>query len=175
MPEGVLTPGFRDGQRSQTGSLLFHGVKAGVARCSCQRPGVPGRRGNAMAVDKNMRILIVEDYKTMLRILRNLLNQLGFKNIEEASDGSEALHKLKSSPFELIIADWNMEPMTGFQLLKEVRADEKLKKTPFIMVTAESKTENVIAAKQAGVSNYIVKPFSTETLKTKLASVLGPF
>ncbi len=128
-----------------------------------------------MAVDKNMRVLIVEDYKTMLRILRNLLNQLGFKNIEEASDGSEALHKLKAAPFDLVIADWNMEPMTGFQLLKEVRADEKLKKMPFIMVTAESKTENVVAAKQAGVSNYIVKPFSTETLKAKLASVLGPF
>jgi len=128
-----------------------------------------------MAVDKNMRVLIVEDYKTMLRILRNLLNQLGFKNIEEASDGSEALHKLKIAPFDLIIADWNMEPMTGFQLLKEVRADEKLKKTPFIMVTAESKTENVVAAKQAGVSNYIVKPFSTETLKAKMTSVLGPF
>ncbi|MCU0838527.1 MAG: response regulator [Rhodospirillales bacterium] len=128
-----------------------------------------------MAVDKNMRVLIVEDYKTMLRILRNLLNQLGFKNIEEASDGSEALHKLKAAPFDLVIADWNMEPMTGFQLLKEVRADEKLKKMPFIMVTAESKTENVVAAKQAGVSNYIVKPFSTETLKAKLTSVLGPF
>jgi two-component system chemotaxis response regulator CheY len=137
--------------------------------------GAPIRRLDDMAVDKNMRVLIVEDYKTMLRILRNLLNQLGFKNIEEASDGSEALHKLKIAPFDLIIADWNMEPMTGFQLLKEVRADEKLKKTPFIMVTAESKTENVVAAKQAGVSNYIVKPFSTETLKAKMTSVLGPF
>ncbi len=128
-----------------------------------------------MSVDKNMRILIVEDYKTMLRILRNLLNQLGFKNIDEATDGSEAWQKLQDASFDLIIADWNMEPMTGFQLLKQVRADDKLKKLPFIMVTAESKTENVIAAKQAGVSNYIVKPFSTETLKAKLASVLGPF
>jgi two-component system chemotaxis response regulator CheY len=169
---------------AQTASLPFSAVKAG--RCPFvvsyplrRRPltaiGRFGRKVAIMAVDKNMRILLVEDYKTMLRILRNLLNQLGFKNIDEASDGSEALHKLRQAPFDLIIADWNMEPMTGFQLLKEVRADERLKKTPFIMVTAESKTENVIAAKQAGVSNYIVKPFSTETLKAKLVSVLGPF
>jgi two-component system chemotaxis response regulator CheY len=128
-----------------------------------------------MSINKDMRILIVEDYKTMLRILRNLLNQLGFKNIEEASDGSEALQKLRAGPCDLVIADWNMEPMTGFALLKEVRADDKLKALPFIMVTAESKTENVVAAKQAGVSNYIVKPFSTETLKAKIASVFGGF
>tara|TARA_B100000427_G_scaffold228247_1_gene191642 strand:- start:898 stop:1284 length:387 start_codon:yes stop_codon:yes gene_type:complete len=128
-----------------------------------------------MAVDLNMNVLIVDDYQTMLRILRNLLRQLNFKNIDEASDGSEALKKLRSKSFGLVISDWNMEPMTGIQLLREVRADEKLKHIPFIMITAESKSENVIAAKEAGVSNYIVKPFNAETLKGKLVSVLGEF
>ena len=128
-----------------------------------------------MAVDKNMPILIVDDYKTMLRIIRNLLKQLGFDNVEEATDGGAALQKLRTSPFKLIISDWNMEPMTGFQLLKEVRADTHLKGTPFILITAESKTENVIAAKEAGVNNYIVKPFNAATLKTKLESVIGAF
>ncbi|MEM6490858.1 MAG: response regulator [Pseudomonadota bacterium] len=128
-----------------------------------------------MAVDMNMRVLIVDDYKTMLRIIRNLLKQIGFHNVEEASDGSAALDVMRNEQIDLVISDWNMEPMTGLQLLKEVRADDSLKETPFIMVTAESKTENVVAAKQAGVSNYIVKPFNAETLKTKLESVLGPF
>ena len=128
-----------------------------------------------MAVDKNMPILIVDDYKTMLRIIRNLLNQLNFANVEEAADGNTALEKLRSNSIELVISDWNMEPMTGLQLLREVRADSNLKDTPFIMITAESKTENVVAAKEAGVSNYIVKPFNAETLKTKLVSVLGDF
>ncbi len=129
-----------------------------------------------MAVDKNMRILIVDDYKTMLRIIRNLLKQLGFDNIDEATDGSMALQMLRSgTTYGLVISDWNMEPMTGLQLLREVRADAGLKALPFIMVTAESKTENVIAAKEAGVSNYIVKPFNAETLKTKMSSVLGDF
>ena len=128
-----------------------------------------------MAVDMNMPILIVDDYKTMLRIIRNLLKQLGFNNVEEAGDGSAALRKLRDKPFSLVISDWNMEPMTGLQLLKEVRADTQLKDLPFIMVTAESKTENVIVAKQAGVNNYIVKPFNAATLKTKLSSVLGAF
>ena len=128
-----------------------------------------------MAVDKNMPILIVDDYKTMLRIIRNLLNKLNFTNVQEAADGKTALQKLRSNPVELVISDWNMEPMTGLQLLREVRADANLKDTPFIMITAESKTENVVAAKEAGVSNYIVKPFNAETLKTKLVSVLGDF
>ncbi len=128
-----------------------------------------------MAVDMNMNILIVDDYKTMLRIISNLLKQLGFKNIDEATDGSEALRKLRDGYFGLVISDWNMVPMTGLQLLKEVRADSKLKALPFIMVTAESKTENVVEAKTAGVSNYIVKPFNAETLKQKIASVLGAF
>lgn len=128
-----------------------------------------------MTVDKDMNILIVDDYKTMLRIIGNLLKQLGFGNVDEASDGSEALTKLKGKDYDLIISDWNMEPMTGLELLKEVRGDGKMAETPFIMITAESKTENVVAAKQAGVSNYIVKPFNAETLKTKLTAVLGPF
>ncbi len=128
-----------------------------------------------MAVDMNMKVLIVDDYKTMLRILRNLLRQLNFTNIEEAADGAEALGKLKQDTFGLVISDWNMEPMTGIQLLREVRGDDNLKHLPFIMITAESKSENVIAAKEAGVSNYIVKPFNAETLKTKIVSVLGDF
>jgi two-component system chemotaxis response regulator CheY len=126
-------------------------------------------------VDKNMNVLIVDDYKTMLRIIRNLLKQLGFENVEEATDGGMALAKLREKPYGLVISDWNMEPMTGLQLLKEVRADARLKNTPFIMVTAESKTENVVSAKQAGVNNYIVKPFNAETLKTKISAVLGDF
>ncbi len=128
-----------------------------------------------MAIDKNMPILVVDDYKTMLRIIRNLLNQLNFSNIHEATDGQTALCKLRDGSFGMVISDWNMEPMTGLQLLREVRADENLRTTPFIMITAESKTENVIAAKDAGVSNYIVKPFNAETLKTKIVSVLGEF
>ncbi|CAA7626873.1 response regulator [Magnetospirillum sp. UT-4] len=128
-----------------------------------------------MAVDKNMNVLIVDDYKTMLRIIRNLLKQLGFNNVDEATDGSMALQMLRVGNYGLIISDWNMEPMTGLQLLREVRADPKLKAIPFIMVTAESKSENVIAAKEAGVSNYIVKPFNAETLKTKMVTVIGDF
>jgi two-component system chemotaxis response regulator CheY len=128
-----------------------------------------------MAVDTNMPVLIVDDYKTMLRIIRNLLKQLNFNNVDEASDGSEALTKIRAKDYGLVISDWNMEPMTGIQLLREVRADEKTQNLPFIMITAESKTENVIAAKEAGVSNYIVKPFNAQTLKQKMSSVLGPF
>ncbi len=128
-----------------------------------------------MAVDMNMTILIVDDYKTMLRIIRNLLKQLGFNNVDEAADGAAALQKLRGKDYNLVISDWNMEPMTGYQLLKEMRSDGKLQETPFIMITAESKTENVIAAKKAGVNNYIVKPFNAATLKTKMSSVIGDF
>ena len=124
-----------------------------------------------MAVDLSMQVLVVDDYKTMIRIIRNLLKQLGFENVDEAEDGSAALAKMRSKQYGLVISDRNMEPMTGFELLKEVRADDRLKETPFIMVTAESKTENVIAAKKAGVSNYIVKPFNAQTLKSKIDSV----
>ena len=128
-----------------------------------------------MAVNMNMKILIVDDYKTMLRIVRNLLRQLNFSDIDEATDGSMALSMLKQAKYDLVISDWNMEPMTGIELLREVRSDDSLKHIPFVMITAESKTENVVLAKQAGVSNYIVKPFNAETLKMKLVSVLGPF
>ena len=128
-----------------------------------------------MAVDLNMPVLVVDDYQTMIRIIRNLLIQLGFKNIEDAKDGRQALDKLNGGKFGLVISDWNMEPMTGYELLQQVRASDSLKTTPFIMITAESKTENVIAAKKAGVSNYIVKPINAETLKGKLKTVLGEF
>ena len=118
-----------------------------------------------------MPILVVDDYNTMIRIIRNLLKQLGFENVDEASDGTTALERMREKKYGLIISDWNMEPMTGYDLLKEVRANAELKATPFIMVTAESKTENVIAAKKAGVNNYIVKPFNAQTLKTKIDAV----
>lgn len=126
-------------------------------------------------VDMNINILIVDDFKTMLKIIRSLLTQLGFQHIDDASNGSMAIEKLKEKKYQLIISDWNMEPVTGLELLKHVRSNEDTKKIPFIMVTAESETKNVIAAKQAGVSNYIVKPFNSETLKAKLTSVLGDF
>jgi two-component system chemotaxis response regulator CheY len=124
-----------------------------------------------MSADIGMPILIVDDYKTMIRIIRNLLKQLGFEDVDEAADGTEALTKLRVKKYGLVISDWNMEPMTGYELLKEVRSDTGLAKTPFIMVTAESKTENVIAAKKAGVNNYIVKPFNAETLRAKIEAV----
>ena len=124
-----------------------------------------------MAVDLSMPILVVDDYNTMVRIIRNLLRQLGFQDIDDASDGSAALAKMRAKSYGLVISDWNMEPMTGYDLLRQVRADPALGKTPFIMVTAESKTENVIAAKKAGVDNYIVKPFNAQTLQHKIAAV----
>jgi two-component system chemotaxis response regulator CheY len=129
-----------------------------------------------VAVNKNINVLIVDDYTTMLRIIKNLLKQLGFNNVDEATDGTMALEKIKTKEYGLVISDWNMEPMTGLELLKQVRGSTAdFKNVPFIMVTAESKTENVVAAKQAGVNNYIVKPFNAETLKTKIAAVLGEF
>jgi two-component system, chemotaxis family, chemotaxis protein CheY len=124
-----------------------------------------------MNFDNAMPILVVDDYQTMVRIIRNLLKQLGFEDVDEASDGSEALSKMRERRYGLIISDWNMQPMTGYELLKQVRADRDLHSTPFIMVTAESKTENVIAAKRAGVNNYIVKPFNAQTLKAKIDAV----
>ena len=126
-----------------------------------------------MAMDLSMPVLVVDDYNTMIRIIRNLLKQLGFENIDDASDGSAALNKMRGKKYGLVISDWNMEPMTGYELLKQVRSDSSLSKTPFIMVTAESKTENVIAAKKAGVNNYIVKPFNAPTLKSKIEAVFG--
>jgi two-component system, chemotaxis family, chemotaxis protein CheY len=126
-----------------------------------------------MAVDLSMPVLVVDDYNTMIRILRNLLKQLGFEDIDDACDGTAALEKMRLKKYGLVISDWNMEPMTGYDLLKEVRADPGLSRTPFIMVTAESKTENVIAAKQAGVNNYIVKPFNAQTLQNKIEAVFS--
>lgn len=129
-----------------------------------------------VSINLDMNILIVDDYKTMLRIIKNLLSQLGFKNVDEATDGTMALEMMRTKTYGLVISDWNMEPMTGLELLKSVRSENpKHQDVPFIMVTAESKTENVIQAKEAGVNNYIVKPFNAETLKQKMESVLGGF
>jgi two-component system chemotaxis response regulator CheY len=124
-----------------------------------------------MAADASMSILIVDDYNTMIRIIRNLLKQLGFNNVDEANDGTAALAKMREKQYGLVISDWNMTPMTGYDLLREIRADPTLSSTRFIMVTAESKTDNVIAAKKAGVDNYIVKPFNAQTLQHKIQAV----
>jgi two-component system, chemotaxis family, chemotaxis protein CheY len=126
-----------------------------------------------MALNSSMSVLVVDDYSTMVRIIRNLLRQLGFEDVDDASDGATALEKMQSKRYGLVISDWNMEPMTGYDLLKRVRADPGLGETPFIMVTAESRTENVIAAKKAGVNNYIVKPFNAQTLKAKIEAVFA--
>jgi two-component system, chemotaxis family, chemotaxis protein CheY len=126
-----------------------------------------------MALDPNMSVLVVDDYSTMIRIIRNLLRQLGFVDVDDASDGASALQKMNIKRYGLVISDWNMEPMTGYDLLRQVRANPELETTPFIMVTAESKTENVIAAKKAGVDNYIVKPFNAQTLKAKIEAVFA--
>ena len=128
-----------------------------------------------MSVDLKMPVLIVDDYATMLRIIKNLLKQIGFENIDDATNGGEAFQKMKLKKYGLVISDWNMQPVTGIEFLRNVRKDPELKSTPFIMVTAESKTDNVLEARAAGVSNYIVKPFSSEILKGKIASVLGDF
>ena len=124
-----------------------------------------------MAFDTSMPILVVDDYNTMVRIIRNLLRQLGFTDVDDAADGSAALAKMNGKKYGLVISDWNMEPMTGYELLKQVRANPDTARTPFIMITAESKTENVVAAKQAGANNYIIKPFNAETLKHKIEAV----
>lgn len=126
-----------------------------------------------MAVDKSMNVLVVDDYKTMVRIVRGLLEQLGFRNVDDAADGVAALQKIQQNDYGLILSDWNMTPMTGYDLLKAVRADPRTRTTPFVMVTAEAKTENVVAARQAGVNNYIIKPFTLAVLKQKLTTVLG--
>ncbi len=118
-------------------------------------------------------VLIVDDYKTMLRIVRNLLKQINIHDVTEANNGAEALALLRAGDFGLVISDWNMAPMSGLDLLHEVRSDARLHALPFIMITAESKSDNVIAAKQAGVSSYIVKPFNAETLQGKIEKVLN--
>ena len=128
-----------------------------------------------MPVNKNMRILVVDDFTPMRRIIINLLRQLGFGNVTEADDGTTAWEKLHSEQIDLVISDWNMPQMTGLELLQRVRATPNLAQMPFIMVTAEGKRENVIAAVQAGVSNYVVKPFNAATLKEKMVRVIGQF
>ncbi|MNU62482.1 Chemotaxis protein CheY [compost metagenome] len=126
-----------------------------------------------MAADKSMNVLVVDDYKSMVRIVRGMLNQLGFVNVDDAPDGAAAMALLKEKDYGLVLSDWNMQPITGLELLKQVRAEERTKKTPFVMVTAEAKVENVIAARQAGVNNYVIKPFTLAVLKQKLTSVVG--
>ena len=126
-----------------------------------------------MAVDLTMPVLVVDDYNTMIRIIRNLLKQLGFEHVDDAADGTAALVKLRKQHYGLVISDWNMEPMTGYELLQEVRADPALAATPFIMVTAESKTDNILLARRAGVNNYLVKPFNAQALKTKIEQVFA--
>ena len=126
-----------------------------------------------MAADAAMPILIVDDYRTMARIIRNLLQQLGFVDVDEALSANEALDKLKQRSYGLVISDWNMEPMNGFALLEQIRADQELAKTPFIMVSADSKNEQIVAARKAGASNYLIKPFNAATLKGKLDAVFN--
>jgi two-component system chemotaxis response regulator CheY len=126
-----------------------------------------------MAIDRNMPVLVVDDYQTMAQIIRNLLKQLGFISVDEASDGSAALDMMRQKQYGLVLSDWQMEPMTGYELLREVRADDRLAATPFIMVTAEASTEKMIAAKEAGANNYIVKPVNAATLKSKIDAVFG--
>ena len=126
-----------------------------------------------MTVSRSMNVLVVDDYKTMIRIVRGLLEQLGFHNVDEALDGPSALQRLQEKEYGLVLSDWNMSPMTGIDLLRAVRAEPRTRTVPFIMVTAEAKTENVVAAKQAGASNYIIKPFTLDMLRQKLTAVLG--
>jgi two-component system, chemotaxis family, chemotaxis protein CheY len=124
-----------------------------------------------MPADFDMNILVVDDMSTMRRIVKNLLKQLGFNNVEEAGDGKEALNKLKAGNFGFVISDWNMPEMTGIELLRAIRADDKLKAIPVLMVTAEAQKENLMEAVQAGVSNYVVKPFTVEVLQDKLNKI----
>jgi two-component system chemotaxis response regulator CheY len=123
-------------------------------------------------VDKNMKILVVDDFPTMRRIVRNLLKELGFGNVDEAEDGAAGLARLRGGGFEFVISDWNMPNLDGLQMLKEIRADAALAHLPVLMVTAESKKENIIAAAQAGASGYVVKPFTAATLDEKLSKIL---
>ena len=123
-------------------------------------------------MDTSIKVLIVDDFATMRRILKNILKQLGFKNLVEADDGTSAWYVLEEQKIDLIISDWNMPKMTGLELLKKVRASDKYAKMPFLMVTAEAQKQNVIEAVQAGVSNYVVKPFTAEAISDKLSKIL---
>lgn len=122
-------------------------------------------------MDKGMSILVVDDFPTMRRIVRSLLKELGFTNVEEAEDGQEALGKLKGGDFEFVVSDWNMPNLDGLEMLKQIRADDAMKTLPVLMVTAEAKKENIVAAAQAGANGYIVKPFTAATLEEKLNKI----
>ena len=122
-------------------------------------------------IDKTLRFLVVDDFSTMRRIIRNLLKELGFSNVEEAEDGAAALQMLKSHPYDFVISDWNMPKMDGLELLQTIRTDQSLKTLPVLIVTAEAKKENIIAAAQAGASGYVVKPFTAATLDEKLGKI----
>lgn len=124
-----------------------------------------------MPADQSMKILVVDDMVTMRRIVKNILKQLGFGNVDEAENGQEALQKLRADTFGFVVSDWNMPIMTGIDMLRAIRADEKLKAIPVLMVTAEAQQTNLIEAVQAGVSNYIVKPFTAETLQEKIGKI----
>jgi len=124
-----------------------------------------------MPVDLSMPILLVDDYNTMVRIIRNLLMQVGFEHVDHASDGACALQRLRDKRYSLVISDWNMEPMSGYDLLCDMRADPRLAEVPFIMITAQSNPEHVMAARQAGANNFIVKPFNAQTLKATIEAV----
>lgn len=126
-----------------------------------------------MPADPNMKILVVDDMSTMRRIVKNILKQLGFSNMEEAENGAEALQKLRTEPYGFVVSDWNMPVMPGIEMLRAIRADEKLKHIPVLMVTAEAQKENLIEAIQAGVSNYIVKPFTAETMQEKIGKIFN--
>lgn len=122
-------------------------------------------------MDKNMKVLVVDDFSTMRRIVKNLLRDLGFTNIQEADDGSTALPMLQSGDFDFVVTDWNMPGMQGIDLLKAIRADAKLSHIPVLLITAEAKKEQIVMAAQAGVNGYIVKPFTAATLKNKLDKI----
>lgn len=125
--------------------------------------------------DQNMKILVVDDFSTMRRIIKNILREIGYSNVEEADDGSTALEKLKGGGFDFVVTDWNMPIMPGIELLKAIRLDPVLKETPVLMVTAEAAKENVVIAVQAGVNNYIVKPFTAAALKERIDLILEKF
>lgn len=124
-------------------------------------------------MDLNMKVLVVDDFATMRRILRNILKQLGFTNISEADDGKTALKELQKEKYDLVLCDWNMPEMSGLELLTTIRSDDQLKDLPFVMVTAEAQKENIVAAVKAGVNNYVVKPFNAETVNEKLNKVFA--
>ena len=126
-----------------------------------------------MAANKDMRILVVDDFSTMRRIVKNILKQLGYNNVSEADDGTTALAKLKTEPVDFVVTDWNMPKMSGLDLLKEIKSDDDLKDIPVLMVTAEALQENIVAAIKAGVSNYVIKPFDAATMAEKIDKIFG--